>query len=100
MAIKKYVEGHERRGITLLVNAVANRIVDEHRASFILKDTKEELLAYGIEPEDNDYVNLTLKEYIAKSFNINQSSCFTKRMPQAGPLLIRNHNLCRAYSSC
>lgn len=65
-AIKIYMSKDEQRGIALLIDAISNRSLDYHQASYTLSNVKKTLLAQGIEPDSNDYRQLSLKQYLAK----------------------------------
>jgi DNA replication protein DnaC len=65
MAIKDYMDGAEPAAIRKLINAVPKNM-DYHQAWYPLGKAKKKLISLGVNPETNDYINLTLKDYLIK----------------------------------
>lgn len=66
-AINYYVNGNEYKANLILEDIVIDFGIADYQARWILKDAYENLLALGFIPMENDYINLTLKEYILKN---------------------------------
>lgn len=66
-AINYYMNGNEYKATSILEDIVIELGLQHYQASWILKEARENLLALGFIPEDNDYLNLTLKKYIVKN---------------------------------
>jgi hypothetical protein len=74
-SINNYMNGDEWKATSILEDIVSDLGLEEYQASWILKEARENLLALGKIPENNDYLNLSLKEYIVRhkdsgSFNM------------------------------
>lgn len=65
-AIEQYLNGDESKAARLLYRTLRIPNWDDYRFSWVLREVKPKLLALGIYPESNDYLNLTLKEYLQK----------------------------------
>lgn len=65
-AVRIFMEGDHIRGAAILASALDSAYVDQRQASWILPKVKKELIAFGINPATNDYLNLTLAAYIKK----------------------------------
>lgn len=59
------MEGAEPLAIKKLINTVPKNI-DYHQAWYPLSKAKKKLLALGVSLETNDYLNLTLEDYLLK----------------------------------
>lgn len=73
--IEKYIKGREQLAISELEPIVRKTRHNGYYARWILRDTKKRLLAMGQCGEQNDFVKLSLKEFIEKnrsmgSFNL------------------------------
>ncbi len=73
--IKEYVQSEAEEAIIFLKGLVEENGVGSFYASWVLKDARKKILALGYVTEMNDYVNLSLKQFIAKnrelgSFNL------------------------------
>lgn len=68
-SIKNYIKGNNEKAISILEDVVTDLELEEYQARWILKEAYENLLALGFIPKDNDYLNLTLKQYILKHKN-------------------------------
>jgi hypothetical protein len=65
-AIAHYMAGHQDLGIKTLTKALDGHFVEYWQASYILSDAKKDLLARGANPKQNDYLRLSLKDYLDK----------------------------------
>ncbi len=66
-AIKLYMEGAETKADLMFADVIMDYDVEPYQASWILRDAKDNLLAFGVNPKTNDYVQLSLKDYILKN---------------------------------
>lgn len=74
-SINLYVNGEDWKATSILSDIIIGLGLEEYQASWILKDAYQNLLALGKITENNDYLSLSLKEYILKykkigSFNM------------------------------
>ncbi|MEO8235370.1 MAG: hypothetical protein ABI549_08155 [Flavobacterium sp.] len=74
-AINHYVNGEEYKANSILENFILDFGIEYYQARWILKDAYENLLALGYITDKNDYLNISLEEYILKnkdcgSFNL------------------------------
>jgi len=74
-SINHYVNGDEYKANLILENFIVDFGIEDYQARWILKKAYENLLALGYITDKNDYLNLSLKEYISKhkdsgSFNM------------------------------
>ncbi|EKT4500641.1 NACHT domain-containing protein [Flavobacterium psychrophilum] len=74
-SIHHYVNGNEYNANLILENFIVDFGIEDYQARWILKDAYENLLALGDISDKNDYLKLSLKEYILKhkdsgSFNM------------------------------
>lgn len=65
-SINHYVNGDEYIANTILEDFIIDFGIEDYQARWILKNTYENLLALGYIADKNDYLNLSLKEYILK----------------------------------
>lgn len=68
-AVNIYVNIDKKDGINLLIKAISNKSMDYHQAWYTLENVKKNLFAQGIKPLTNDYLQLSLKQYLAKHGN-------------------------------
>lgn len=68
-AVTDYLAGEESKAAKKLKSALINSGWEEHRFLWKLKSAKAKLLALGIFPETNEYMKLTLREYLKKHGN-------------------------------
>ncbi|MHA7129238.1 hypothetical protein [Algoriphagus namhaensis] len=68
-AVTDYLAGEESRAAKKLKLTLSNSGWEEQRFLLKLNSVKATLLALGIFPEANDYLNLTLQEYLKKHGN-------------------------------
>lgn len=66
-SISYYMNGNEYKATSILEDIIIDLGLQDYQAAWILKEARENLLALGFIPEDNDYLNLTLKKYIVKN---------------------------------
>jgi len=64
--IDKYMHFEESEAVILLEDFLKEYNIRDFFASLILKNAKRNILALGNDIENNDYLNLTLKEYLIK----------------------------------
>lgn len=74
-SINLYVKGEDWKAKSILSDIISDLGLEEYQASWILKDAHKNLLSLGEIPKNNDYLNLSLKNYIIKykktgSFNM------------------------------
>lgn len=65
-AVADYLAGQESTAATKLKSELKGNGWEQRNYHWTLKSVKDTLLALGIFPESNDYLNLTLKEYLQK----------------------------------
>lgn len=65
--IEKYVYSEEQESVCILENFLERNNIRPFFARWILKDAKQNILALGHVSEINDYVNLTLNDFIVKN---------------------------------
>ena len=63
----EFINGTENKAESNLSNIFYKRGVDSYYAGWILRDVKKNLLALGYIQESNEYLNLSLKEYLTKN---------------------------------
>lgn len=68
-AVTDYLAGEESKAAKKLKSTLSNSGWEEHRFLWKLKSVKATLLALGIFSKTNDYMNLTLQEYLKKHGN-------------------------------
>ncbi|MFO7823952.1 MAG: hypothetical protein R6V72_08425 [Cyclobacterium sp.] len=68
-AVTYYLAGEESKAAKKIKSALSNSGWEEHRFLWKLESVKATLLALGIFPETNDYMKLTLREYLKKHSN-------------------------------
>lgn len=68
-AVADHLAGEESKAVKKLTSALSNSDWKDHRFIWKLQSVKATLLALGIFPETNDYINLTLQEYLKKHSN-------------------------------
>ncbi len=66
-SISHYMNGNEYKATSIFEDIVIDLGFQDYQAAWILKEACENLLALGYIPKNNDYLNLTLKEYIVKN---------------------------------
>jgi hypothetical protein len=66
-SINHYMNGNEYHAISIFEDIIIDLGLRDYQARWILKEASENLFALGFIPEDNDYLNLTLKKYIIKN---------------------------------
>lgn len=76
-SINHYVNGDEYKANSILKSFIVDFGIDDYQARWILKDAYENLLALGYISDKNDYLNLSLKEYI---LNHKDSGSFDLRV--------------------
>jgi hypothetical protein len=74
-AINHYVNGEEYKANSILADFIIDFGIEDYQVRWILRDAYENLFALGYISYKNDYLNLSLKEYILKnkdtgSFNL------------------------------
>lgn len=65
-SINHYVNGDEYKANLILENFIVDFGIEDYQARWILKNAYENLLALGYITDKNDYLNLSLKQYILK----------------------------------
>jgi hypothetical protein len=65
-SIHHYVNGDEYKANLILENFIVDFGIEDYQARWILKNAYENLLALGYITDKNNYLNLSLKEYILK----------------------------------
>lgn len=68
-SINHYVNGDDYIANTILEDFIIDFGIEDYQARWILKNAYENLLALGYIADKNDYLNLSLKEYILKHKN-------------------------------
>lgn len=66
-SISQYIKGNEYNAISIFEAFIVDYGISDYEARWILKNAYENLLALGFLPKENDYLKLTLKEYIIKN---------------------------------
>lgn len=66
LAVQKYLDGSEQEGIYILKDIFDKLKIDSFHSNWVLMDVKKHLLALGKLPDRNDYLNLSLKDYLSK----------------------------------
>lgn len=67
--ISEYMKGNEWKALTILEEITYDLGIDQYSLSYILKQAREYLLAIGKLPKENDFLNLSLKQYIVNHRN-------------------------------
>ncbi|HRB70965.1 MAG TPA: hypothetical protein PK776_03875, partial [Flavobacterium sp.] len=62
--INEYMKGNDWKAITILEDVTYNLNIDQYTLSYLLKEAREYLLAIGMLPKKNEFVNMSLKQYI------------------------------------
>jgi hypothetical protein len=75
-SIHHYVNGDDYKANLILENFIVDYGIDDYQSRWILKDAYKNLLALGYISDKNDYLNLSLKEYI---INHRHSGSFNMR---------------------
>ncbi|HEY6141869.1 MAG TPA: hypothetical protein VIV55_00390, partial [Flavobacterium sp.] len=65
--IKYYMNGEDWKAKSILIDIIADFEIEDFKAAWILNDARKNLLSLGYHEKNNDYLNLTLKEYIVKN---------------------------------
>lgn len=65
-SIHHYVNGDEYKANLILENFIVDFGIEDYQVRWILKNAYENLLALGYITDKNDYLNLSLKDYILK----------------------------------
>lgn len=65
--IERYVNSEEQESVCILEDFLKENNIRRYFARWILKDAKQTILALGHVPETNDYLNLTLNDFIVKN---------------------------------
>lgn len=68
-AVDNYMNGNPALGREILQDFIALYQIDDFKASWILKDVKKYLYAFGLHPQENDYKCLPLHDFILKNKN-------------------------------
>lgn len=66
-AINLYMDGSHTKADLIFSDVVMDYDIEPYQASWILRDAKDNLLSYGVNPATNDYIQLSLKDYILKN---------------------------------
>jgi nucleoside-triphosphatase THEP1 len=66
-AINLYMDGFHIKADLIFADVVMDYGIEAYQASWILRDAKDNLLSYGTNPATNDYIQLSLKDYILKN---------------------------------
>lgn len=68
-AVQQYLQGEESKAAMTLYHTLRLPKWKDYQFSWVLREVKPTLLALGIDPENNDYLNLSLKDYLQKNKN-------------------------------
>ncbi|TCC98811.1 AAA family ATPase [Pedobacter hiemivivus] len=66
LAVQQYIDGDEQKAIYILSDILEKLKIEGFRSNWVLNDVKKKLLALGKLPNQNDYLNLSLKDFLAK----------------------------------
>jgi hypothetical protein len=67
--ISEYMKGNDWKAVAILEEVTYVLGIDQYSMSYILKQAREYLLAIGMLPKENDFLNLSLKQYIINHRN-------------------------------
>jgi len=67
--INEYMKGNEWKAQSILEEVTYDKGIDEYSLSYILKQAREYLLGIGMLPKKNDFLNLSLQQYIVNHRN-------------------------------
>ncbi|TDE29325.1 hypothetical protein E0I61_09185 [Flavobacterium ranwuense] len=62
--ISEYMKGNDWKAVTILEEVTYVLGIDQYALSYILKQAREYLLAIGMLPKKNEFLNMSLKQYI------------------------------------
>ncbi|MRX38340.1 hypothetical protein GJU43_03570 [Flavobacterium sp. LC2016-23] len=62
--ISEYMKGSDWKALTILEEVTDDMGINQYALSYILKQAREYLLAIGMLAKDNDFLNLSLRQYI------------------------------------
>lgn len=69
-SIKIFVSSNEETGVSILTNIIKKHGWESYRPRWILNDAKKIILSLGLVAKENEYINLTLKDYISITSHI------------------------------
>lgn len=86
--INEFMTGNEWKAINILDNVTDVLGIEQHTMSYILRNARDYLLAFGAAPEENEFLHLSLKQYI---INHRRDSSFTMWVDILGYLRLALH---------